>query len=173
MLPDLSEELQQLCEYLQQDSVPEGATGFISGNASQADTGSSNYIPTVVGTTAERMEPIRDTLSSDHLYHKVIEPTVVTTVLNNNTKRVDIVNSTRVLHKVVSASVNESSISLASSPKSESMFMDDNDCVFDIGSEGNRSPYSDISSSLSPGTPEDLGLDWNDSFVDLFPQLSA
>lgn len=173
MLPDLTEELQQLCEYLQQD-VSDGAAGLVTGDAAQTESGSANYIPTVVGATAERVEPVRDTVNcSDHLYHKVIEPTVVTTVLNNNTKRVDIVNSTRVLHKVVSASVNDSSISLAS-PKSESMFADDSDCGFDIGSDGNRSPYSDISSSLSPGTPhDDLGLDWNDSFVDLFPQLSA
>jgi len=176
MLPDLTEELQQLCEYLQQDvNGSNGTSGLDTGDAAQTDSGSANYIPTVVGTTAECVEPVRDTVNcSDHLYHKVMEPTVVTTVLNNNTKRVDIVNSTRVLHKVVSASVNDSSISLASPTSSESMFVDDNNCGFDIGSDGYRSPYSDISSSLSPSTPhDDLGLDWNDSFVDLFPQLSA
>jgi len=115
-------------------------------------------------------------LSSDHLYHKVIEPTtVVTAVLNNNTKQLDIVKSSpHVIHKVVSTSVNDSPvISPMDSPhSSESMFMD-NDCSLDIGSDGNRSPYSDISASLSPGSPDELGLDWNDSFVDLFPQLSA
>lgn len=119
------------------------------------------------------MEPHRDTLTSDHLYHKVVEPcaTVVTTVLNSNTKHVDIVDSSSVLHKVVSASVNDSSISI-DSPHSESMFID-NDSGFDLGSDGNRSPYSDNSTSLSPSSADELGFDWNDSFVDLFPQLSS
>lgn len=46
--------------------------------------------------------------------------------------------------------------------------------ICDLGSDGSKSPYySDISSVYSPDASDSLGLDWNDSFTELFPQLDA
>lgn len=151
---------QQLYTILQSD-INSTVSGFDTEIEAEAFT---KYIPTVVGPSSKCLEPNRDCISRDHLYHKNVgSPTANSEMNVKNLLQVD------------PDMVHEHPIppEQAVVPEAQCMFNSyDIHNSIDANSEGNKSPYSDYSSDYSPTSGDGLSLDWNDSFVDLFPQLS-
>lgn len=139
----------------------------------------------------ELLESHKDSVNSDHIYHKNIPSPEASSTLSDSVDIIDLTMDS--LENIDTKPINDWSC------KSE-LQQDDNKpfdfdfnelnsfapelCKFELGSDGNGSPCpSDLSSppslcedlsspsSLCSPTSSDLGLDWNDSFVDLFPSL--
>lgn len=134
----------------------------------------TEYIPTVVGSATELVESHKNYVNSvnsvntDHVYHKNIKPftpTVTISPLDSPEVNFTELNLTSLCDNsdlpVLELSA-ESGMNFYTTSQLDPM---------NIGSDGSRSPYSDISSAFSPTSADDLNSDWNDSFTDLFPQL--
>lgn len=121
-------------------------------------------IPTVVGSTTECMESIKDIVNTDHVYSKSTKPAAVcstymddVSLIDNNAMDTETAN--KVLDELLKATLNPN---------------DSIDSSYDsLGSDGNRSPYSDsCTSALSPTDDEADWSDWNQPIdLQLFPQL--
>lgn len=107
------------------------------------------------------MESNTNKINNDHIYHKNIRSPTSPVSLLETSSSYDIVEAPT--FQCSPAKPSEFELQLESN--SDFSMLDD------IGSDGNKSPYSDISSVQSPEGAQDLFLDWNDSFIDLFPQL--
>lgn len=161
MLPDLAQELQELYTYLQEDDVKCEYAGTAGLEPQVIDSASAaEYIPTVVGTTTELLEPVRDNINRDHIYHKNIDKSPCPAISMMEACDSDFVTGL---------------LSVCSTPAKDIESRSDLQLVTneDIGSDGNMSPYSDMSSACSPGSESGLHADWNDCPIDLFPQLDG
>lgn len=119
-----------------------------------------------MGSTTEFVEPEQDVVNNDHIYHKNIRSSSTVDTLPESaelskdmffTDNSPLESNTVVfLHGEPWTDLGKNSIS----------------GDYDIGSDGNKSPYSDISSALSPSSSDGIYMDWNnDSLSELFPHL--
>lgn len=115
------------------------------------------------------MESNKDIVNNDHIYHKDIKSSSTANALLDTTGSSEFTPDL-FFEQFVSNTKETPNLDLHCPPdvNFEAVSILDAD---DIGSDGNKSPYSDMSSAHSPGNSDDLNFDWNDSFMELFPQL--
>lgn len=153
--------MQQLYEFLQEcdELAPNPqATGADVTGADSKVLEERATISGVVGTTTEFVESDKTDIITDHMYHKKVLPVKTSAILPPISARPD-----DQYQLVCLDNISVENTSLLSPPTPD---------LWDMGSDGNKSPSSSDCSSLgSPYSSQDMNFDWNESFTDLFPEL--
>lgn len=111
-----------------------------------------------MGPATEFVESIKDAVNSDHLYSR-------------NTPHVDTTTNS-FADPTSKADLDTSHVACENFLDDLFPQQSDYDKTRDLGSDGNRSPMSDSSYSLSPDPDSTKNqLSWDDTFTDLFPEL--
>lgn len=114
----------------------------------------------MVGPSTELVEPVKETVNSDHIYSKNLHQ--VQLLSYSSSELTDLPSDTD------TSTISSVDDILDELFPQRTPTIDNN--VSDLGSDGNRSPMSDTSSDFSPNPPHDH-FDLDDTFNDLFPQL--
>lgn len=167
-----SDEVLELLQKCSEELLDETINCATDGGEGSANN-NGNKPQSVVGTSSQELEPVKNLMRFDHIYHKqdCVDSPLKEIVDNNNN------NNTTITEKTVyniNGNVNDvtatahSVLAFASIPKPLSPL---SSCHSDCGYESASSPLSSLGENCDDGNCNDGKMEWEQSITELFPDL--